>query len=58
MNQQDEIQDEIQRAKFEHWVSGGVKNCPSVERDDKGFYKLMTTYLYWNAWQAAIKAQE
>lgn len=48
------ISEEQSRRAFEFWTTGGNLSCPSIERTSKGFYKFMTTYHNWNAWEAAI----
>lgn len=47
---------EIQRAKFEKWMSNNGQYKMIVERIN-GRYVLITTSEAWEVWQAALKAQ-
>lgn len=52
------MHEDIIRQRFEIWVTDGNLKCPSIERHKDGGYKLMQTYSYWQAWQAAYASIE
>lgn len=49
--------DEMERQRFDNWVSENGKYPRAVERNHDGQYILLSTSDRWDTWQAALKSK-
>lgn len=46
---------EKEREAFEHWVTAGGNHPEMIQKTRNGSYAVMSTYLYWQAWEERAK---
>lgn len=46
---------EKERHEFEGWVTDGGNHPEMIQKTRNGSYAVMSTYLYWQAWEERAK---